>query len=158
MEKYIVDFLQKNNMTITTVESCTGGLIASRIVDVTGASDVFKEGYVTYSDEAKIKLVDVKRETIDKYNVVSKEVAYEMASGGAKSACAEVAISVTGVAGPGGGTEEIPVGTVCIGIFYKGKIYTEKFIFDGDRKEIRQKSADKAFELLYNFITNKQIF
>lgn len=156
MEKYIVDFLHNNDMTITTIESCTGGMIASKIVDVAGASDVFKEGYVTYSDEAKIKLVNVKKETIDKYNVVSEEVAGEMASGGAKAAGADVAISVTGVAGPGGGTEEIPVGTVCIGIFYKGKTYTEKFIFDGDRKEIRKKSTDKAFELLYNFITGKQ--
>lgn len=154
MEERIVDFLHKNNLTITTVESCTGGLIASRIVNVSGASDVFKEGYVTYSDEAKIKIVNVKKETIEKYNVVSEEVAYEMAEGGAEAAGADVALSVTGVAGPGGGTEEIPVGTVCIGIFYKGKVYTEKFNFDGDRSEVRRKSADKAFELLINIIEN----
>lgn len=154
MEERIVDFLHKNNLTITTVESCTGGLIASRIVNVSGASYVFKEGYVTYSDEAKIKLVNVKKETIEKYNVVSEEVAYEMAEGGSEAAGADVALSVTGVAGPGGGTEEIPVGTVCIGIFYKGKVYTEKFNFDGDRSEVRRKSADKAFELLINIIEN----
>lgn len=148
MEEKIVEFLQKNHLTITTVESCTGGLIASRIVNVSGASEVFHEGYITYSEEAKIKLVSVKRETIDEFNVVSREVAYEMASGGAEAAGADVAISVTGVAGPGGGTEKIPVGTVCFGIYYNGKIYTSKFLIEGDRQQVRTIAADKALELL----------
>jgi PncC family amidohydrolase len=148
MEEKIVEFLIKNNLTITTVESCTGGLIAARIVNVSGASYVFKEGYVTYSEESKIKLVNVKRNTIDKYNVVSKEVAYEMALGGAKAACADVSVSVTGVAGPNGGTLDIPVGTICIGVYYKGKVSVIKVLLEGDRLHIRNAAVDKALEFL----------
>ena len=140
---------KEKQMLITTVESCTGGLIASRIVNVSGASNVFSEGYITYSEAAKIKMVGVKRETIDKYNVVSREVAYEMAQGGAKTAKADVAVSVTGVAGPGGGTEEIPVGTVCIGVYCAGKIITGKYLFSGDRFQIRNAAVDKAFEMVW---------
>ena len=122
MEEKIVRFLNEHNMMITTVESCTGGLIAARLVNVSGASNVFSEGYITYSEDAKAKMVGVNPETIKKYNVVSEEVAYEMASGGAKTANADVAVSVTGVAGPLGGTKDIPVGTVCIGVYYKNKV------------------------------------
>lgn len=148
MEGKIVEFLRQNHLTITTIESCTGGLVASRIVNISGASDVFKEGYITYSEAAKVKLVHVKQETIDKYNVVSRQVAYEMALGGAEAAGVEAAVSVTGVAGPGGGTAEIPVGTVCIGVYYMGKVYTTKEQFKGDRVQVRNSAADKAFEFL----------
>ena len=89
MEEKIVRFLNEHNMMITTVESCTGGLIAARLVNVSGASNVFSEGYITYSEDAKAKMVGVNPETIKKYNVVSEEVAYEMASGGAKTANAD---------------------------------------------------------------------
>ena len=149
MEEKIVRFLNEHNMTITTVESCTGGLIAARLVNVSGASNVFSEGYITYSEEAKAKMVGVNPETIKKYNVVSEEVAYEMASGGAKTANADVAVSVTGVAGPLGGTKEIPVGTVCIGVYYKNKVITGKFLLNGDRLQVRNQAVDKALEIYY---------
>ena len=149
MEEKIVRFLNEHNMTITTVESCTGGLIAARLVNVSGASNVFSEGYITYSEDAKAKMVGVNPETIKKYNVVSEEVAYEMASGGAKTANANVAVSVTGVAGPLGGTKEIPVGTVCIGVYYKNKVITEKFLLNGDRLQVRNQAVDKALEIYY---------
>lgn len=155
MEEKIVRFLNEHNMTITTVESCTGGLIAARLVNVSGASNVFSEGYITYSEEAKAKMVGVNPETIKKYNVVSEEVAYEMASGGAKTANADVAVSVTGVAGPLGGTKEIPVGTVCIGVYYKNKVITGKFLFNGDRLQVRKQAVDKALEMVWNEFNNR---
>lgn len=155
MEEKIVRFLNEHNMTITTVESCTGGLIAARLVNVSGASNVFSEGYITYSEEAKAKMVGVNPETIKKYNVVSEEVAYEMASGGAKTANADVAVSVTGVAGPLGGTKEIPVGTVCIGVYYKNKVITGKFLFNGDRLQVRNQAVDKALEMVWNEFNNR---
>lgn len=155
MEEKIVRFLNEHNMTITTVESCTGGLIAARLVNVSGASNVFSEGYVTYSENAKAKMVGVNPETIEKYNVVSEEVAYEMASGGAKTANADVAVSVTGVAGPLGGTKEIPVGTVCIGVYYKNKVITGKFLFNGDRLQVRKQAVDKALEMVWNEINSR---
>lgn len=155
MEEKIVRFLNEHNMTITTVESCTGGLIAARLVNVSGASNVFSEGYVTYSENAKAKMVGVNPETIEKYNVVSEEVAYEMASGGAKTANADVAVSVTGVAGPLGGTKEIPVGTVCIGVYYKNKVITGKYLFNGDRLQVRNQAVDKALEMVWNEINSR---
>lgn len=155
MEEKIVRFLNEHDMMITTVESCTGGLIAARIVNVSGASNVFSEGYVTYSEDAKTKMVGVNPETIKKYNVVSEEVAYEMASGGAKTANADVAVSVTGVAGPLGGTKDIPVGTVCIGVYYKNKVITEKFLFNGDRLQVRNQAVDKALEMVWNEFNNR---
>lgn len=155
MEEKIVRFLNEHNMMITTVESCTGGLIAARLVNVSGASIVFSEGYITYSEDAKAKMVGVNPETIKKYNVVSEEVAYEMASGGAKTANADVAVSVTGVAGPLGGTKDIPVGTVCIGVYYKNKVITEKFLFNGDRLQVRNQAVDKALEMVWNEFNNR---
>lgn len=155
MEEKIVRFLNEHNMMITTVESCTGGLIAARLVNVSGASNVFSEGYVTYSEDAKTKMVGVNPETIKKYNVVSEEVAYEMASGGAKTANADVAVSVTGVAGPLGGTKDIPVGTVCIGVYYKNKVITEKFLFNGDRLQVRNQAVDKALEMVWKEFNNR---
>ena len=155
MEEKIVRFQNEHNMMITTVESCTGGLIAARLVNVSGASNVFSEGYITYSEDAKAKMVGVNPETIKKYNVVSEEVAYEMASGGAKTANADVAVSVTGVAGPLGGTKDIPVGTVCIGVYYKNKVITEKFLFNGDRLQVRNQAVDKALEMVWNEFNNR---
>lgn len=152
MEEKLVNLLIKYNLKITTVESCTGGMIASRIVNISGASGVFSEGYITYSEEAKMKMVGVKRETIEKYNVVSENVAYEMALGGAMTANADVALSVTGVAGPSGGTKDIPVGTVCIGLFFNNRVITQKHCFSGDRLEVREKAAEKAIEIAINEI------
>lgn len=152
LEEKIIHYLQKHSLTITTVESCTGGMVASRLVNVSGASDVFKEGYITYSESAKQKLVHVKEETIKKYNVVSTQVAEEMAIGGAQAAEADASISVTGLAGPTGGTNEIPVGTVCFGIYYKNtvKVFRENFL--GTRLNIREQATEKALELMMNLL------
>lgn len=146
MEEWLVFFLKEHKMTITTAESCTGGMVASHIVSVSGSSEVFSEGYITYSEQSKNKLLGVSMDTIKKYNVVSREVAGEMAEGAARAAGTNVAVSTTGVAGPLGGSEEIPVGTVCIGCYINGKVYTEKFYFDGNRKKIRKAAAEQAIQ------------
>lgn len=144
MEEWLVFYLKENKMSITTAESCTGGLVASNIVSVSGSSEVFSEGYITYSEQAKQKILNVSMDTISKHNVVSVEVAAEMAKNAAEMAGTNISISITGVAGPTGGTEEIPVGTVCIGCYINGKVYTEKFHFDGNRKKVRKAAAEQA--------------
>ncbi len=157
LEEELVRILKDNKLKLTTVESCTGGMIASRIVNVAGASTVFEQGFVTYSESAKVSLVGVKADTIDKYNVVSHEVAYEMAEGGAHTAGADMALSVTGIAGPDGGSEERPVGLCYIGCYYNDNTQVEKHIFTGDRLEIRKKAANAALMLGINCIKGNPI-
>lgn len=144
----IVKLLKEKNMTVTTVESCTGGLLSATLVDVSGASEVFYQGVVTYANEAKVRLVGVKEETLKAYGAVSEETAREMAEGGCKAANANAALSVTGIAGPGGGTKEKPVGLVYIGCCVNGKTVIRKNIFSGSRREVREQSVAGAMELL----------
>ncbi len=143
----LVKLLKEKGLFITTAESCTGGMIASSIVDVAGASDVFCEGYVTYSGEAKERLLGVLHDTIETHTVVSAEVAMEMAYGAAKAAKADIAITSTGIAGPDGGSEEQPVGLVYIGGFYRDKKVSRRFVFSGDRTAVRRQATDEAINL-----------
>ena len=115
LEERIVEKLEKRGLYLTTAESCTAGLLAGRIMNVSGASSVYKEGYITYANESKEKLLHVRHETLEQYGAVSTQTAEEMAEGAAKAAEADAALSVTGIAGPLGGTEEKPVGLVYIG-------------------------------------------
>ena len=147
LEKAVMDLLVSNSMSLCTVESCTGGLISARIVGEAGASEILKCGFVTYSNKSKRKLVGVKKSTLDKYGAVSKQVASEMAKGGAAAAKSDVCISVTGIAGPDGGTEEKPVGLVYIGCYVKGKTTVKEFRFSGNRNKIRTLSATNALIL-----------
>jgi nicotinamide-nucleotide amidase len=147
LEKAVIDLLEANKMSLSTVESCTGGLISATIVSVPGASDVLKCGFVTYSNKSKRKLVGVKKGTLDKYGAVSKQTASEMAKGGAAVSKSDVCISVTGIAGPDGGTEEKPVGLVYIGCYVKGEIKVKEFHFSGNRNKIRSLSATNALIL-----------
>lgn len=155
MEEKLVSILLENRMIITTVESCTGGLIASKIVNVSGASNVLKEGFITYANSAKEIYAGVLKDTLDKYGAVSKEVALEMAQGVAEKTGADVAISVTGIAGPDGGTKEKPVGLVYIGCYVKGETYYEECRFTGDRLTIRQNSADEAIRFAIELISKQ---
>ncbi|MEG0793183.1 MAG: CinA family protein [Lachnospiraceae bacterium] len=148
LEECIVSKLKKRKYTIATAESCTGGLLAGRILNVSGASDVFHEGYITYSNQAKIKLLNVKNETLKQFGAVSKETAEEMAKGIAEAADAQVALSVTGVAGPEGGTAEKPVGLIYIGCYINGNITIKECHFSGTREENRTQSVTSALELL----------
>ncbi len=147
LEDQLVERLAKRKLTVTTAESCTGGMVAGTIVNVSGASDVLNEAYVTYSNEAKRRLVHVQKETLEQFGAVSEETAREMAVGAAKAAGADMALSTTGIAGPLGGTAEKPVGLVYIGCFLQGKIRVIECRFSGDRSENRRYTVDAALRL-----------
>lgn len=148
------EILCSNNLTISTAESCTGGMVAAKLISYPGISNVFNEGVITYSNESKIKRLNVNEKTLENFGAVSKETAMEMAIGIAKEAQSDVAISITGIAGPGGGTKDKPVGLVYIGIYVKGLIRIEKCNFDGDREEVRYATTLKALELAREEIIN----
>ena len=137
LEETVVELLAEKGFHITTAESCTGGMIAGTLVNVAGASEVLNEGYVTYSNEAKERLVRVSHQTLEQFGAVSEQTAREMAEGAARAAKAEAALSATGIAGPGGGTAEKPVGLVYIGCYLNGKTVTERHMFSGSRILIR---------------------
>ncbi len=152
LEEAVVKLLKKHDLTVSTVESCTGGLAAGRLVNVPGVSDVFKAGFITYSNKAKRKLVGVKKETLERYGAVSPETAREMAVGAAKASGADVALSVTGIAGPDGGSEEKPVGLVYMACFVCGNVWVERFQFKGNRAKIRESSVAAALTLMRSCI------
>ena len=144
----LLDLLKKTHFTITTAESCTGGMVAARLVDIPGISSYFEEGYITYSDRVKTKVLGVPEETIAQYGVVSVETAIAMAEGACHVSGATCAITTTGVAGPDGGTTETPVGCVCFGCVVNGKSFSERIVFSGDRKQIREQATEYAIKLL----------
>lgn len=152
VEEKLISLLREKELTITTVESCTGGLVASGIVNVSGASEVFEAGFITYANKAKEQYADVLKETLDAHGAVSRQVAMEMAEGAAKKTGADVAVSVTGIAGPLGGSAEKPVGLVYIGCFVRGKVHYEECHFAGDRMSIREQSAKEAIRFVYELI------
>lgn len=140
--------LCNNGLTISTAESCTGGMIASKLISYPGISSVFLEGAVTYSNEAKMKRLGVNKETLDRYGAVSKETAREMVEGIAKESGSKISISTTGIAGPGGGTIEKPVGLVYISIHINGITKVKKYNFKGSREEIRTSATNTALTIL----------
>ena len=148
LEEVVINLLRKKGLSLATAESCTGGMLGSRIVGVSGASDIYKIGYITYSNKAKRKCIDVKKDTLKKYGAVSKETAREMARGGAFQSGADVCLGITGIAGPNGGTEEKPVGLVYISCFYNNSIYVDKYIFKGNRQKIREQATVKALDTI----------
>lgn len=149
LEKKVVELLQKLNLSISTAESCTGGMLASKLIDVPGISDIFYEGIISYSNEAKQKRLNVRVETLEKYGAVSEEVAKEMVMG----LHTDVALSTTGIAGPGGGSDEKPVGLVYMGIRIKDKIYVEKRVFRGDRNKIRERTVSHTLFTLIKILS-----
>ncbi len=155
LEEAVAMLLKEHGLTVTTAESCTGGLLAGRLVNVSGISEHFKEGYITYSNEAKEKLLGVSHETLETYGAVSPQTAAEMAQGGAKAAGADLCVSVTGIAGPEGGTKEKPVGLVYVGCYCKGKVFTEKKQFSGSRSKIREYSVANALTFLRKVILDE---
>lgn len=157
LEEQLVNKLIEKNWHISCAESCTGGLVASRIVNVANASKVFDASFVTYANEAKIKYLGVSPETIEKYGVVSEEVVFEMAEGVAKETGAKVGIAVSGIAGPSGGTDKKPVGMVCFGFYVNGKIttYTCQFGNPG-RNEVRALSTEFALKTALDLISNQE--
>ena len=134
------------HMTVTTAESCTGGLLSGRIVNVAGASDVLEQCFVTYANSAKHKLLGVKNSTLKKHGAVSPQTAKAMAIGAAKAAGAGMAISVTGIAGPEGGTDKKPVGLVYIGCYVGGCTEVLECHFNGNRQKIREAAVARALD------------
>jgi nicotinamide-nucleotide amidase len=140
--------LTERRMTVAVAESCTGGLIAKLLTDIPGASGYFTCGWVTYSDKAKVTELGVDKALIDRRGAVSGEVAVSMARGARKRSGADFAVAVTGIAGPGGGTREKPVGLVYIAVAGKGRCGAKRFVFSGNRDLIRLKAAETAMDLL----------
>ncbi|MGN0346005.1 MAG: CinA family protein [Lachnospiraceae bacterium] len=140
----LILLLSKHNYTITTAESCTGGLLAAALIHVAGASKVYCSGQITYSNEAKHKFLGVRKKTLQKHGAVSKQTVKQMAKGAAKLNHSNVAISVSGIAGPDGGTAEKPVGLVYIGCCVGGKVKSRKYQFFGNRLEIRKQAVTEA--------------
>ena len=145
----VYDKLKKQGKTLATAESCTGGLIGATITAVPGVSECYGFGVVTYANEAKEKLLGVSHHTLETVGAVSPETACQMAEGALKLSGSDVAVAVTGIAGPGGGSAEKPVGLVYVGIAVKDKEpKAVKNIFDGDRDEVRASTVKKALELV----------
>ena len=155
-EEELVNKLTNNRYTITVAESCTGGLLAGTIVNVSGSSEVFHCGFVTYANEAKEKYAHVRPDTLEKFGAVSEETAAEMAEGCAEEARADVGLSTTGIAGPGGGTEDTPVGLVYIGCYVNGKTAVERHVFAGERRQVREMAVEAALYLLERMLLKTQ--
>lgn len=153
IEEEVAKILVENNLKIAVAESCTGGMVSASLINYPGISSVFMEGCVTYSNEAKMKSLGVKKETLDVYGAVSSECAKEMASGVAKRYNTNIGIATTGIAGPDGGTDEKPVGLVYFGIYINGEVISKKYVFNGNRQGIRERATrtilnDLRLELL----------
>ena len=147
----VVNFLKKKRLNVSFAESCTGGLLSSTITSVSGSSKVFKLGLVTYSNEAKIKILKVPKKKIAKYGAVSYETCLSMLNNLSKISKTKISLSITGIAGPKGGTKTKPVGLVFIGIKKENKILVKKFIFKNKkRKSIQLNTVEKALNLILN--------
>lgn len=146
----IITAYTKAGLMIATAESCTGGLIAGALTDIAGSSSVVDRGFVTYSNQAKMDMLGVSAETLEKHGAVSDQTAYEMALGAYKNSRADVTVAVTGIAGPGGGSDEKPVGLVYMGVASKDGVQTYKLLLGSDksREEIRQATVDRALNEL----------
>jgi nicotinamide-nucleotide amidase len=147
MIKEIIDILKDREESITFAESCTGGRVASAFIAISGASAVVNGSCVTYSNEIKSKWLGVKEQTLIRYGAVSAECIKEMLDGIMKLANADSAIAISGVAGPNGGTEEKPVGTVYIGVRYLEKTLVKHYLFKGSREEIQNRATESGIEL-----------
>ena len=148
LEQVVGDGLRERGMTLAVAESCTGGLLSKRITDVPGCSDYYLGGVCSYANEVKMKVLGVKKETLDTVGAVSPEVAEQMAEGVAKALGADVGVGITGVAGPGGGTDEKPVGLVYISIWYNGQHHTRKMKSTNGRDRVRMQAASTALDMI----------
>ncbi|MCI8336016.1 MAG: CinA family protein [Peptococcaceae bacterium] len=150
-EKIVAELLNQHKW-LATAESCTGGLIAATITDVAGSSGCFGYGVVTYSNEAKHRLIGVSEESLSAWGAVSPQVAEEMARGVAAVSGADIGIAVTGIAGPGGGSAEKPVGLVYIGMATGDEVQVVKNNFSGTRQEIRHATVEKALSMVWAYL------
>jgi PncC family amidohydrolase len=155
LEIQIGNLLRKRALTLALAESCTGGLIGDRITDVPGSSEYFLGGVVAYAYEAKVALLGVSWDTLNTKGAVSQETVLEMARGAHRILNTDIAVAVTGIAGPGGGTLEKPVGTAWIGLVAKEGEWTKSFQFSGDREQNKNSSANAAFQMLLDYLQDQ---
>lgn len=148
MAPKLADLLRERQWMLATAESCTGGMIAAACTDLSGSSEWFERGFVTYSNEAKVELLGVDAQMIAAHGAVSELVARAMAFGAVRHSRARVSVSVTGVAGPTGGTPEKPVGTVWFAFMVDGRLSSEMQRFDGDRAAVRRQTVEHALQQL----------
>ena len=148
LEAVVASLLIEQNLSISVAESCSGGLLAGRLINYPGISKVFKEGFITYSNESKINTLGVDSKILSKYGAVSEEVAKQMAKGAADRAKSDVALSITGIAGPDGGTNEKPVGLVYIGLYLLGEVKVMKMDSWGSRDNVRRRAVSQALDML----------
>ncbi len=154
LEAQIGNLLRQRRWRLALAESCTGGLLGHRITNVPGSSDYFLGSIVAYAYEAKVNLLGVRWETLERYGAVSRETVLEMARGARERLGAEVALSISGIAGPGGGTPEKPVGTTWIGLVAPDAEQAHRFQFRGDRETNKQQATEEALRLLLHYLTS----
>jgi nicotinamide-nucleotide amidase len=167
LQELVGKSLAFSRKTVTTAESCTGGLLAKMLTDIAGSSDYFKQGWITYSNQAKYERLGVANEIINVYGAVSEPVVAAMAKHARRLAKADFALSISGIAGPGGGSPTKPVGTVCIGFAYpradapknvaESEVFTRQFTFTGDREMVRDRSAKMALTILRFHLLGKPL-
>jgi len=157
LEKTIGDHLRKKRWTVSVAESCTGGLICDRITDVSGSSDYFEGGMITYSNESKARHLVIPLDYIKRYGAVSPQVAKKMAQGVRKAFDTTFGLSTTGVAGPTGGTKRVPVGRVFIGLAIERTTWVWKEDLKGNRREIKEKAAEKALKFFYEILVHEYL-
>ena len=154
LTKTLAEILLSRNWTVSLAESCTGGLVCAALTELAGSSEWFERGYITYSNEAKTECLDVPVELIEFHGAVSEPVAKAMAEGARINSGSNVAISITGVAGPSGGSVEKPVGTVCFGWATENQTLTKTMHFEGDRQLIRKQATEFALAELIALLRN----
>lgn len=152
LEVSVGELLKKKKLTVSTAESCTGGSIAARLTSIAGSSEYFNGGIVAYSNEVKMNILHVSRETLEKHGAVSEETVVEMVKGAMKALKTDCAVATSGIAGPGGGTPEKPVGTVWIAAGYKNEIRTYRQESDHGRAGNIEKASNNALSLLQNLL------
>ena len=155
VEYLIGDLLRQSGQKLAVAESCTGGLISDRITNVPGSSDYFIAGVVSYANQAKVNLLQVRRATLESVGAVSRQTVIEMARGVRQVNSVEIGVSVSGIAGPGGGTGDKPVGTTWIGLSSTDYENAWRYLFQGSRREVKEQAAQMALQVLYNYLVGQ---
>lgn len=158
LSQQVGTLLLENDQVLVTAESCTGGGVATAITDIAGSSAWFDRAFVTYSNEAKQQMIGVKAETLQEFGAVSEPVVFEMVQGALSHSNATIGVSISGIAGPGGGSEEKPVGTVCFAWADKsGWLHIETKHFSGDRREVRTQAVEYALQTIHDYLLPKSL-
>jgi len=152
MEAVVGELLREQEMTLSVAESCTGGLIGHRLTSISGSSLYFERGLIVYSNRSKIEILGVRQQTIDSYGAVSDQTVREMVAGVKKTAKTDMGLAVTGIAGPLGGTEDKPVGTVFIGLSVHGKVFSGHYRFSGDRDKVKLNATEMALDWVRRYL------